>query len=235
MREQSRTGRHLVTAFKFLDEALGPQHWWPGETPFEIIVGAILTQSTAWTNVEKAIAKLKGERLLSPAPMRRVSLQKLASLIHSSGYFNQKAQRLKRFLAFLAQYGTLERMFQEPTEALREKLLGIKGLGPETTDAILLYAGGRPVFVVDAYTRRILSRHGWQGEKATYGETQSLFESQLPRDVQLFNQYHALLVNAGKNFCKKKEPDCLPCPLRPLLPRNSGLIRMSLRTLHNRA
>lgn len=167
--------------------------------------------------------------------MRRVTLQKLASLIRSSGYFNQKARRLKNFLAFLKQYGTLERMFQEPTDTLREKLLRIKGLGPETTDAILLYAGGHPVFVVDAYTRRILSRHGWQGEKATYGEIQGLFETQLPRDVQLFNQYHALLVNAGKNFCKRKEPHCLQCPLRPLLPRNSGPIQTSLKTFQKRA
>jgi endonuclease III related protein len=223
MRRQSKGGRNLVRAFKLMNEALGPQHWWPGETPFEIIVGAILTQSTAWTNVEKAIAELKREGLLSPATMRRVSVQKLAGVIRSSGYFNQKARRLKNFLAFLRRYRTLENMFQEPTETLRERLLGIQGFGPETADSILLYAGGHPVFVVDAYTRRILSRHGWQNETATYGEIQGLFESQLPRDVPLFNQYHALLVNVGKNFCKRKEPDCLKCPLQPLLPKTRGL------------
>jgi endonuclease III related protein len=223
MRRQSKGGRNLVRAFKLMNEALGPQHWWPGETPFEIIVGAILTQSTAWTNVEKAIAELKREGLLSPATMRRVSVQKLAGVIRSSGYFNQKARRLKNFLAFLRRYRTLENMFQEPTETLRERLLGIQGFGPETADSILLYAGGHPVFVVDAYTRRILSRHGWQDETATYGEIQGLFESQLPRNVPLFNQYHALLVNVGKNFCKRKEPDCLKCPLQPLLPKTRGL------------
>ena len=183
-----------------------------------------MTQSTAWTNVEKAIAKLKLEGLLAPAAMRRVSLEKLASLVRSSGYFNQKANRLKNFLGFLERSGTLERMFQQPTETLREELLGIDGLGPETTDSILLYAGGHPVFVVDAYTRRILSRHGWLDERATYGEIQGLFESQLPRNVRLFNQYHALLVNVGKNFCKRKAPRCSQCPLQPLLPGTGGPI-----------
>jgi endonuclease III related protein len=209
----------LLKAYQLLDEVLGPQHWWPGDTSFEVIVGAILTQSTAWTNVEKAIGNLSREGLLTPRTLSRVGLRKLAALIHSSGYFNQKAKRLKNFLAYLSRYATLDRMFEEPTETLREELLAIKGLGPETADSILLYAAGRPVFVVDAYTRRILSRHGWSDEKAAYGEIQDLFYSQLPRDVRLFNQYHALLVNVGKNYCKRREPRCSECPLQSMLPK----------------
>lgn len=183
-----------------------------------MIVGAILTQSTAWTNVEKAIGNLKREGLLTPMTLSRVGLRELAAHIRSSGYFNQKARRLKNFLSYLSRYGTLDRMFQEPTETLREELLAIEGLGPETVDSILLYAAQRPVFVVDAYTRRILSRHGWADEKAAYGKIQGSFDSQLPRDESLFNQYHALLVNVGKNYCKRKEPRCSQCPLQPLLP-----------------
>lgn len=168
--------------------------------------------------MEKAIANLKREGLLAPQALSRVGLRRLASLIHSAGYFNQKAKRLKNFLSYLSRYGTLDRMFQEPTEILREELLAINGLGPETVDSILLYAAGRPVFVVDAYTRRILSRHGWSDEKAAYRELQALFDSQLPRDVRLFNQYHALLVNVGKHYCRRKQPRCSQCPLQPMLP-----------------
>lgn len=215
----------MLAAFQLMDEALGPQHWWPGDTSFEVIVGAILTQSTAWTNVEKAISNLKRAGLLTPLALSRVGLRKLAALIRSSGYYNQKATRLKSLLSYLSRYGTLHRMFQEPTATLREELLAIKGLGPETVDSILLYAAGRPVFVVDAYTRRVLSRHGWADEKAGYGEIQDLFESQLPRDARLFNQYHALLVNVGKNYCKRKEPRCSQCPLQSMLP--GGRTRMT--------
>jgi endonuclease-3 related protein len=210
-----------------LDGALGPQHWWPGESVFEIIVGAILTQSTAWTNVEKAIANLKRARILSARAMARLRLKTLAEHIRPSGYFNQKALRLKVFLAFLGGYGSLRSMLREPTEALRQKLLSLHGVGPETADSILLYAARRPIFVVDAYTRRILTRHGWIHEHASYEEIQRLFHSRLPSNTPMFNQYHALLVNVGKNFCRRREPRCRQCPLEPMLPIHHKQDRLS--------
>ncbi|HVA17203.1 MAG TPA: endonuclease III domain-containing protein, partial [Candidatus Dormibacteraeota bacterium] len=187
--------------------------------PFEVIVGAILTQSTNWTNVERAIANLRREHLLSPRAMGRVSPAHLASLIRSSGYFRQKAKKLKAFVRFLRdEYsGSLRRMFQTPTAELREKLLGVHGIGPETADSILLYAGAKEIFVVDAYTKRILSRHGWVGDKATYEEMRTLVESHLPRDVSRYNEFHALLVNVGKNWCRPRDPRCSECPLGPFL------------------
>lgn len=185
------------------------------------MVGAILTQSTSWKNVERAITNLKRERLLSPTAMTRLSIRELAALVRPSGYFNQKARRLKNLLSFLARYRTLGRLFEESTHTLRKELLALNGLGPETTDSILLYAAERPVFVVDAYTRRILSRHGWIRPKATYEQIQDLFHAQLPSDVHLFNQYHALLVNVGKNFCKRNTPNCSQCPLEPMLPEGA--------------
>lgn len=182
-------------------------------------MGAILTQNTNWTNVERAIANLRRERLLSPRAMERVSTTHLASLIRSSGYFRQKAKKLKTFVRFLRdEYsGSLKRMFQTPTAALRERLLSVHGIGPETADSILLYAGAKEVFVVDAYTKRILSRHGWVGDKATYEEMRTLVESHLPRDVSRYNEFHALLVNVGKNWCRPRDPRCSECPLGPFL------------------
>lgn len=164
--------------YRALYQAWGAQHWWPAETRFEVIVGAYLTQNTAWTNVELALAKLRSAELLSVDGIRRVSLSKLERLIRSSGYFRQKAKRLKIFLAFLdAEYGgSLDRLFSEPTETLREKLLSLNGVGPETADSILLYAGNHPVFVVDAYTRRILDRHKILPAKADYEDIRALFE-----------------------------------------------------------
>jgi endonuclease-3 related protein len=195
--------------------ALGPQHWWPGKTQFEVIVGAILTQNTAWTNVERAIANLHGAGLLSPAAIEKVSVRRLERLIRPSGYFRQKARKLKAFCGFLrAEYGgSLARMFEAPTAALREKLLGVFGIGPETADSILLYAGDHAVFVVDAYTKRILLRHGWAGEKTKYDEFRWMFERQFPGNAERFNEFHALIVTAGKNFCRTKEPLCDRCPL----------------------
>lgn len=206
--------------FNALLQAYGPQSWWPGRTRFEIIVGAILTQNTSWTNVERAIRALRREKLLSPAAIARTSVEKLESLIRSSGYFRQKARKLKQFVLFLQTQhsGSLTKLFGTETSSLREHLLGLHGIGPETADAILLYAGGRAVFVVDAYTRRIMGRHGLVHERNGYEEIRGLFERSLPGDASLFNEFHALLVDVGKNFCRPKSPVCSACPLRVFLP-----------------
>jgi endonuclease-3 related protein len=198
----------------------GPQNWWPGRTRFEIIVGAILVQNTSWSNVERAIVALRRERLLTPARIERVPHTKLARLIRSSGYFRQKARKLKAFVRFLRKNyaGSLTRMFRAPTDELREQLLTVHGIGPETADSMLLYAGGHAVFVVDAYTRRVLERHGLVHEKATYEEIRRLFENSLPERVSLFNEYHALIVHTGKHFCKLRAPLCSGCPLSLFLP-----------------
>ncbi len=192
----------------------GPQGWWPAKTELECILGAILTQNTAWKNVEKAMENLKREELISIDKLALIPVQHLASLIRPSGYFNQKAAKIKNFINFILENysGKLEEMFEEDTQTLRDKLLGIKGIGPETADSILLYAGKKPVFVIDAYTYRILSRHGMIPEESSYGEMQELFMGSLPEDVQVFNEYHALLVRVGKEQCKKT-PLCEGCPL----------------------
>lgn len=193
----------------------GPQHWWPGQTPFEIIVGAILTQNTSWTNVEKAMANLRAAKLLSPAAIEKVPLRRLERLVRPSGYFRQKAKKLKAFCAFLrAEYrGSLKRMFATPTVVLRQKLLGVFGIGPETADSILLYAAGHAVFVVDAYAKRILARHGWADERSKYEDIRWMFERQFPGDARRFNELHALIVSTGKRFCRRGEPLCGQCPL----------------------
>jgi endonuclease III related protein len=203
-----------------LFDHLGPQNWWPARTPFEVIVGAILTQNTSWTNVERAIANLRREHLLNPRALERVPFARLASLIRSSGYFRQKAKKLKAFVRFLrTEYsGSLARMFRTPTLELREKLLAVHGIGPETADSILLYAGKKDVFVVDAYTRRIFSRHGWVPDDVSYEKLRSKIEAALPRDVSRYNEFHALLVMAGKNWCRTREPRCSECPLGKYLP-----------------
>lgn len=212
----------LIDSYPPLDEYyntlfthFGPQHWWPGKTPFEIIVGAILTQNTSWANVESAIANLREAKLLRPAAIEKVSLRKLERLVRPSGYFRQKARKLKAFCAFLrAEYrGSLKRMFATPTIMLRQKLLGVFGIGPETADSILLYGGGHPVFVVDAYTKRLLARHGWADEDAKYEDIRWAFERQFPGDARRFNEFHALIVNTGKHFCLRGEPLCDRCPL----------------------
>jgi len=210
----------LVEYYNVLHRALGPQNWWPARTPFEVMVGAILTQNTAWTNVEKAIDNLRRERLLTPQALERVAHAKLARLIRSSGYFRQKAKKLKAIVCFLRiEYGgSLARMFRTPTAELREKLLGVHGIGPETADSILLYAGGHAVFVVDAYTKRMLVRHGLIGELASYEQIRTHFEENLPRQAQLYNEFHALLVTVGKNWCRTRKALCDECPLKPFLP-----------------
>jgi endonuclease III related protein len=205
----------LEEYYNSLFTAFGPQHWWPGKTQFEIIVGAILTQNTSWTNVERAIANLRAAGVLSPAAIDQVPVGRLQSLIRSSGYFRQKARKLKAFCRFLrSQYGgSLRRMFDTPTIMLRERLLGVFGIGPETADSILLYAGGHPVFVVDAYAKRLLARHGWIGQNAKYEEVRWMFERHSPGNTRWFNEFHALIVNAGKKFCRAQEPLCEQCPL----------------------
>jgi endonuclease III related protein len=201
--------------------AHGPQHWWPGRTAFEVIVGAVLTQNTSWTNVEPCIENLRREKLLTPRAIERVPLPRLARLIRSSGYFRQKAKKLKAFVRFLrvGYRGSLARMFATPTPVLREQLLGIHGVGPETADSILLYAGKHPVFVVDAYTRRMLERHGLTSTQATYEDIRQLFEGSLPPDSKLYNEFHALVVHTGKHYCRARNPRCGECALGFLLPK----------------
>lgn len=201
--------------YNSLFTAFGPQHWWPGRTPFEVIAGAILTQNTSWTNVERAITNLRKARLLTPVAIEKASLRRIEGLIRPSGYFRQKARKLKAFCAFLRDEcgGSLKRMFAQPTTALREKLLGVFGIGPETADSILLYAGGHPAFVVDSYTKRMLMRHGWIGKGAKYEEVRWIFERQFPGDAARFNEFHALIVQTGKTYCRTREPLCGECPL----------------------
>jgi endonuclease-3 related protein len=210
--------------FHALYDAHGPQRWWPGRSRFEVIVGAILTQNTSWTNVELAIKNLRAARLLTPQALKAEPLANLARLIRSSGYFRQKAKKLKSFVYFLfrAHSGSLTRMFRTPTAALREQLLAVHGIGPETADSILLYAGNHPVFVVDAYARRILERHRLATPKQSYEEVRALFETSLPRDSQLFNEFHALIVHTGKHFCGKSNPVCSQCPLNRFLPQGAA-------------
>jgi len=205
----------LMNIYRKLYKAYGPRNWWPGETDFEVMVGAILTQNTSWRNVEKAIQKLKGRGVLSPEGIHRLKKSQLASLIRSSGYYRIKADRLKSFVHFLFEEygGRLGRMRRGRLEALRKGLLGVKGIGPETADSILLYGLRKPIFVVDAYTKRILSRHGSISEKASYEEIQRLFMDHLRSDEKLFNEYHALFVHLGKTLCKKI-PKCDLCPLK---------------------
>jgi endonuclease-3 related protein len=207
----------LMEIYKELYKAYGPMHWWPGETPFEVMVGAILTQNTSWRNVEKAIRNLKARKVLHVRGIHQLKRSQLASLIRSSGYFRIKADRLKAFVNFLVEHydGEIKKMMKEGVETLRQKLLHVKGIGPETADSILLYGLQKPIFVVDAYTKRILSRHGILSEKASYEEVQRLFMDHLPHDERLFNEYHALLVHLGKTLCKKT-PNCDICPLQSI-------------------
>ncbi|MHC4120467.1 MAG: endonuclease III domain-containing protein [Planctomycetota bacterium] len=211
------TRETLTEIYELLYEAFGPQNWWPGETPFEVMAGAVLTQNTNWTNVEKAIANLKSAECLSPEGLGRIDLPHLAELIRPAGYYNLKAKRLKSFVDWLiGDYeGKVENLRSVDTGQLRTELLAIKGVGRETADSILLYALGRPIFVVDAYTARIAVRHGLIEAGADYEQLRELFESNLPEDTQLFNEYHALLVRVGKEFCRTKAR-CPGCPLEEL-------------------
>ncbi len=209
----------FLRIYKTLFKYYGPQHWWPGEIPFEIMIGAILTQNTSWRNVELAINNLKERGLLTPQGINKMSIQRFRKLIRPAGFFNIKAERIRTFVRyFLKEYkGNIRKMQKEETSFLREKILAIKGIGPETCDSILLYALEKPVFVVDAYTRRVFSRHNIISGEATYSEIQLVFENNLKRDASLFNEYHALIVRLAKDKCKAKEYDCESCPLGLLL------------------
>jgi len=208
----------LTDIYRRLLTAYGPQHWWPADSALEVIVGAVLTQNTNWHAVEKAIARLKDRGLLSIPALHQTPMDELSHLVRPAGYFRLKARRLKNLIELLAgEYGgDLERMGTLPTGLLRDKLLAVNGIGPETADSILLYAFRRPVFVVDAYTLRVMSRHRLLLPKAAYGELQKLFMDQLPPDEAIFNEYHALLVQIGKRHCRRT-PSCPGCPLEPLL------------------
>jgi len=210
--------KRLLKIYQKMYDSLGPQQWWPGETPFEIIIGAILTQNTNWLNVEKAIHNVKKAKKLTPKGIHELSLPELAELVRPSGFFNVKAKRIKLFIDWLfsKHNGDLTSLFSYDLPTLRAELLSIKGIGPETADSILLYAGNMPSFVIDAYTHRIFSRHDLIPEECTYDEMKSFFEDNLPQDVKLYNEYHALLVNIGKTFCKPKKL-CEHCPLNIFL------------------
>ena len=209
--------RILNFIYDRLYESFGPQKWWPGDTQLEVIVGAILTQNTSWTNVEKAIENLKRENLLDVENLKKITTRRLAHLIKPAGYYNIKAKRLKNFIEYLYSFydGSLKKMFDRDYLRLRAELLSLNGIGQETADSILLYAGNKPIFVVDAYTKRILQRHHLIDKDASYSEIQNLFMDNLKKDVKLFNEYHALLVNLGKNICLKR-PLCEICPLKDI-------------------
>lgn len=209
----------LAAVYHALWQAWGPQHWWPGRTRFEVVVGAILTQNTAWSNVEKAISRLRRERALTPARLHAVEQATLAEWIRPAGYYNVKARRLRAFthMLFDSFAGRLDRLFALPQETLRATLLAVHGIGKETADSMILYAAQRPQFVVDAYTRRMLERHQWGDAAAEYDEVAALFVRALPVDVQVYNEYHALIVRLGKDHCRPR-PRCDTCPLRSWLP-----------------
>ncbi len=195
----------------------GPQHWWPAQEPFEVIIGAILTQSAAWANVEKAIANLKAAKALSPEALRRLSLSEVATLIHPCGYYNAKALKLKSLASWLGKYygDNLNKLFICNTDYLRQQLLSIHGIGQETADSIILYAAHKPIFVIDAYTRRIINRIGLAPDSNSYIAYQTLFMDNLPSDAGLFNEYHALLVCLAKDVCRHR-PLCQQCCLNSI-------------------
>lgn len=205
----------FLEIYDILIDAFGPQDWWPAETVFEVAVGAVLTQNTNWPNVCKAIENLKRADLLSFEMMASLSVEELAQLIRPSGYYNIKAKRLSNLLQMVQEKydGEFDLLFREDTETAREMLLSVRGVGPETADSILLYGGNHPIFVVDSYTHRIFSRHHLIEEESDYHSIQQEFLDRLPLDAKLFNEYHALLVQTGKEYCKKTKPLCDSCPL----------------------
>lgn len=216
----------LKRLYDRLFEAFGPQHWWPGQSPFEVVVGAILTQNTSWKNVERAIANLHEDGVLQLQSIRDLHIDELAELIRPAGYYRLKARRLKNLVEFVfAEYGgSLDEMFTTQLTTLREQLLRVNGIGPETADSILLYAGELPTFVVDNYTARVLKRHGWIEPEADYYAIKDQFESELETDVELYNEFHALLVRVGNHYCRKT-PKCDECPLSDMLP-DSGFVEI---------
>jgi endonuclease-3 related protein len=213
--------RRLLEIYARLYAAHGPQGWWPARTPFEVCLGAILTQNTSWTNVVKALALVRSRGLLSYRELRKLPVARLAPLIRSSGYFNLKARRVTAFVCFLGREygGRVSRMRRETPAALRMKLLRVPGIGPETADSIVLYAAGLPLFVVDAYTRRVFARLGMLAGREPYDEVQALFMDSLPCDVGLYNDYHAQIVRLAKQACRAR-PRCERCPLESLCPKH---------------
>ena len=216
----------LLDIYHRLMARYGPQHWWPAQEPFEIIVGAILTQSAAWSNVEKAIANLKSARALSPKALRKLPLDKLATLVYPCGYYNAKAVKLKSFVHWLGKYydDNLDKLFSTDIGYLRQQLLSVHGIGQETADSIILYVANKPIFVIDAYTQRIVRRIGLAPGSNNYRTLQTLFMHHLPNDTRLFNEYHALLVRLGKDVCRS-QPLCQQCCLNDIchdynLPQN---------------
>ena len=208
----------LLKIYSRLMKKYGPQQWWPGDSQFEIIIGAILTQSAAWTNVEKAIINLKAAGALIPDRIEELPLGQLADLIRPSGYYNAKAKKLKAFVSWLKDnYDyNLDSLFAVDTEKLRRMLLSVHGIGEETADSIILYAAEKPVFVIDAYTRRTMSRIGLMPLEAGYSVYQQFFMHNLPVDIKMFNEYHALLVKLGKSVCRKSNPACGQCCLESI-------------------
>ncbi len=205
----------LTDIYNSLFKSFGKQYWWPGDTDFEVVIGAILTQNTNWSNVEKAIKNLKKAKVFTPKKLNEIEIEKLAEHIKPSGYFNVKARRLKHFIEwlFLKYNGSLPKLFKLDCATLREQLLSVNGIGRETADSIILYAAEKPTFVVDAYTKRVLVRHGLINENYTYDEIKAVFEDNLPEKVSLYNEYHALIVMVGKHYCKPKM-QCEECPLK---------------------
>ncbi len=215
--ENRQINQTLQDIYQRLMACYGPQHWWPAPEPFEIIVGAILTQSAAWNNVEKAIANLKSAKALSPKALRRLPLDKVSSLVYPCGYYNAKALKLRSFAHWLGQYynDDLNKLFGVNIDSLRQQLLSVHGIGQETADSIILYAANKPAFVIDAYTQRIVKRIGLAPNSNNYTAYQTLFMQHLPKDVRLFNEYHALLVCLGKDVCRS-QPLCQKCCLNDI-------------------
>jgi endonuclease-3 related protein len=223
--EQPRPEPPLLAIYGALLEAYGPQHWWPAESPFEVMVGAILTQAAAWTNVERAIGQLKAAGAMSPQAILALAEHDLARLVRPAGYFNAKARKLKALCSLIVDRfgGDVDAMLAHDPEELRRLLLATYGIGPETADSILLYAAGRPYFVVDAYTRRLFARLQVRPPGDTYGEWQEFFTARLPRDASLYNEFHALIVRHCKERCRVR-PLCLSCPVLPLCPTGQGTV-----------
>lgn len=212
---KSATGQRLMEMFNLLLNHYGPRNWWPAETELEMMIGAVLTQNTNWKNVKKALENLKKDGLLSLDNLFTVTASELAQEIRPAGYYNIKAKRLKNLINYIADRynGDLSALLEDDTQDLRQGLLSVNGIGPETADSILLYAANRPIFVIDAYTHRILYRHEMTEEQSTYQELQELFMDNLPEDSSLFNEFHALIVETAKDYCRKK-PLCDRCPLK---------------------
>jgi endonuclease III related protein len=224
VRGQGSRVTEIPDVFDRLLAKYGPQGWWPAESPFEVIVGAILIQQTAWQNAERALANLREANALSPEGLRSLSEDEMASLIRPSGFFRSKARKLKAFITLLYEHfdGDLERMLSAPADELRAALLATHGIGPETADSILLYAAGRPSFVIDAYTRRIFRRLGITPERDAYHAWQAMFMTALPPHAPLFNEYHALIVEHGKRTCRPA-PLCGRCVLLDACPTGQAL------------